>query len=254
MRIACLLLLGLLPLGPLPLGNCQDAEEGAPILSERATLARDLARAWGTRTFEVFQGEQVVERVVLTAAQVQRGEQHFLELVLDRHRPPGAEHPERLLTRLTLDDGLTPFEVRLWEATEERPQLANLAVAGGKLTGRARGKGVVRNVPEPVVSESSLILLAALVPREEDANLRFARLVFGQRGVTVELDERLVFDGFEDRDEQRVARIEHRDPRGRILGVLWFDAEGMLVQRSVGARDPLLWRLAVEEEDEREPR
>lgn len=250
MRIACLLLLGLLPLGPLPLGNCQDAEEGAPILSERATLARDLARAWGTRTFEVFQGEQVVERVVLTAAQVQRGEQHFLELVLDRHRPPGAEHPERLLTRLTLDDGLTPFEVRLWEATEERPQLANLAVAGGKLTGRARGKGVVRNVPEPVVSDASLILLAALLPRVEDASLSIARLTFGRKGVAVELDERLAFDGVEQRMGRSLTRIEHRDPRGRVLGVLWFDADGQLAERRVGGASSLTWRPEVQDEDE----
>ena len=249
MRIACTLLLGL-----LPTWTVQDAGEDMPVLPERAAAARDLVQAWGTRTFEVFEGERLVERVVLTASEVRRGGEQFLEFVLDRHRPPTDAHPQRLLTRLTLDGRLTPFEVRLWEAGPERPQLAHLAVARGKLTGRARGKGVVRNVPEPVVSESSLILLAALVPREEDANLRFARLVFGQRGVTVALDERLVFDGFEDRDEQRVARIEHRDPRGRILGVLWFDAEGMLVQRSVGARDPLLWRFAVEEEDEREPR
>lgn len=246
MRIACLLLLGL-----LPLGESQDAEEGAPILSQRAALARDLVETWGTRTFEVFQDEELVERVVLTAAQVQRGEQHFLELVLDRHRPPGAEHPERLLTRLALDQGLTPFEVRLWEASEERPQLASLAVSRGKLTGRVRGKGVVRNVPEPVVSESSLILFAALLPREEDAHRRVARLTFGKQGVTVGLDERVVFDGFEERGDRRLARIEHRDPRGKVLGVMWFDEEGQLVERSVGGRKKLVWRPEVLEEDER---
>ena len=164
---------------------------------------------------------------------------------------PEVPHPERLLTRLTLDRKLTPFEVRLWEASEERPQLAKLAVARGKLTGRARGKGVVRNVPEPVVSEASLILLAALLPREEDAHLRIARLVFGRKGVTVELDERLAFDGIEERDGRPLTRIEHRNPRGRVLGVLWFDAEGQLVERSVGARDPLVWRPAALEEDDR---
>ena len=240
----------MLLLGLLPSGTVQDAGDDAPVLSERAAAARDLVQAWDTRSFEVFDGERVVERVVLTASQVRRGEQRFLELVLDRHRPAESPHPERLLTRLTLDRNLTSFEVRLWKASEERPQLAKLAVARGKLTGRVRGKGVVRNVPEPVVSEASLMLLAALVPREEDAHLRVARLVFGKQGVVVELDERLAFDGIEERNGRPLTRIEHRDPRGRILGVLWFDAEGQLAERSVGARDPLVWRPAALEEEE----
>lgn len=65
-----------------------------------------------------------------------------------------------------------------------------------------------------------------------------------------------VFQGgrVDERDGRPLTRIDRRDPRGRIMSVLWIDAEGQLVQRSVGARDPLLLRLAVEEEDERAPR
>jgi hypothetical protein len=240
----------MLLLGLSPSLTTQDVEKTEPVLSERAGAARDLVEAWGTRTFEVFQGEELVERVVLSCSQVQRGEEHFLEFVLDRHRPPTSQHPERLLTRLTLDQGLTPFDVRLWEPSEERTQLASLSVARGKLTGRVRGKGVVRNVPEPVVSESSLILFAALLPREEDAHRRVARLTFGKKGVTVGLDERVVFDGFEEREGRRLARIEHRDPRGKVLGVMWFDEEGQLAERSVGGRKKLVWRPEVLEEDE----
>jgi len=248
-RLATTLLLGL-----LPAWTVQDVEEAAPVLSERAAAARDLVEAWGTRTFEVFDGDQLVERVVTTATLVQRGDQRFLEFVLDRHRPPTSPYPERLLTRLTLDEHLTPFEVRLWEPSEERPQLASLSVSRGKLTGRAHGKGVVRNVPEPVVSESSLLLFAALLPRKPDTRLTFARLTFGKQAVTVGLDERLAFDELEEREGRHLARIEHRDPRGRVLGVLWFDEEGQLVERSVGGRKPLVWRPEVAEEAEEDKR
>lgn len=244
----------MLLLGLLPFWTPQDAAEETPVLSARASAALDLVEAWGTRTFEVFEGERVVERVVLSASVVQRGERRFLELLLERHRPPTAPHPERLLTRLTLDRHLTPFEVRLFEASEERSQLASLAVARGKLTGRVGGKSVVRNLPEPVVSESSLVLLAALVPREKDAHLRVARLVFGKKGVTVNVDERLVFDGIEERDGRSLTRIEHRDPRGRILGVFWFDPGGQLVERRVGRKNVRTWRPEVLDEDEQSSR
>lgn len=249
-----------------------------PVPEQGPSLARAAIQWCGERgpeLFDVLEDGEPVARLRLRASVETRGEQRFLELVLDIQRPPGAEVPARLLTRLRTDEHLTPFDVRRWDTDPDRTLLAKMGVEGPKLTGRVGDRGVVRNVPAPIATETGVLLRAALLPREEGARVTLARIHFGRRGeLQVALDERLVFLGFEELELSApadgrpgteddaggtppgaspetlpVARVEHRTPRGRERATYWFDDGRRLVAARWKGRVTVEWRRVEQERD-----
>ena len=222
-------------------------QDDAPALARRAAA---WVEAHPEQVFDVFRGEEHVARVTLATEVRMQGETRYLELVHARRGPHDAEHAAREVVWLRQDDGLSPFVVRLFEATERAAQLAHVGVEGGKLTGTVHGKGLVRNVPGPVSNRATLLLRAALLSREEGSSQRVTRLGFGRRGAEVAVDEQLVFVGFEGQGDARHALVEHRSERGRTQATYRFDGAGALVGYETRGKEAERWVPYVPPEDD----
>jgi hypothetical protein len=233
----------------------QDPDPGQPSLTREALAwsARHPALVW-----DVSSDGGALSRVELTAGEVRQGERRYLELVLTRRTPPDAEFAEREVVWLGLDDQLTPAVVRLFEATQLASQRAKLGVTHdgkarrptGKLTGTVDGRGLVRNVPTPVLTEAGVLLRAALMPRKQGSPLAFTWLGFDRRGAVIQHGESLVFTGYQTLAGTRLACFEQRSATGRLRSVLRLDDRGILVTRAQGKTAAVTWTVRPPAEDD----
>ncbi|MDA1349252.1 MAG: hypothetical protein O3A47_10395, partial [Chloroflexi bacterium] len=226
-----------------------------PVVDPLVARATAWVEAKDERIFEVLEDDRVVARVEVRTAVREQGEARFLEVTLARHRPPPAGDdpplPEREVAWLRPDETLSPYQIRWIVAGELGKQNARLGVDEGKLTGSVLDRGVVRNVPGAVCNEGARLLRAALLPREDGARLHFTGLTFDRRGLRLEVDESLVFVGFEEPEGgPKVAVIEHRSERGRRTGTYRFDESGALMSYILAGTPVVTWRPYVEPDED----
>lgn len=240
-------------LSAVPLHTQDEQPPTSDLLGARATA---WVEAHDEQVFEVLEDDRVVERLVLVAAVREQGEARYLEVTLARHRPPPSgdeepRQPEREVAWLRTDAELSPYLIRWIEAGELGKQKARLGLEEGKLTGSVLDRGVVRNVPGAVCNDGARLLRAALLPREDGARLRFTGLTFDRRGMRLEVDESLVFRGFEEPEGgPKVALIEHRSSRGRTLGTYRFGEDRELVSYTLAGTPRVTWRPYVDSDED----
>lgn len=232
-------------------GPVQDTEDAEVVETpESVERAMAFSESGPELVFDVFRGEEHEARVELQALVRTQGELRFIEVVEKRRAPVEAKFPAREVCQLALEEKLPGTRLRFLEGSEAGTQLAHLEVKGGKLTGTARERRVVRNVPEPVATFGALWLRAALLPREEDSRERVTWIGLDRRGAVIRVDEQLVFTGFE--EEGQVAVVEHREPRGRVRGTYRFRGSELVGYVEAG-RSPARWVPYVEPEEDDAP-
>lgn len=229
------LLLGIF--GHLALSGQDAADQTPPI----ARAAIKWVEAQPLQVFDVYSGEDLVAWASLQASIHVRGESTYLELVTLRRSPADAEFARREVAWLRLDSTLSPERLMLFEASENASQLARVGVVEGKLTGKVHGRAIVRNVPEPIGTDSVLLLRAGLMAKEGEGRERICHLVFGRRSAEIALDETLSFAGSRGEGQARVVEVKRHGSRGLAKAVYRFDGEGGLIGLEILGRDGERW-------------
>jgi len=213
-------------------------------------VAASLAATWPEATYDVSIDGKPMGTLRLSQRVIQRSSRRLLELRDERTIEGDVV---RTVTTCELESGLPPRDVAVTRVrTDSEAVSARLEYEDGKLRGHVGGRAILRNLPAPVVTDLTLLRLAATLPRKANARLNVQRVELEERDLVVYREERLSYDGLialtlREGDVRRAVRVVRQGERRTDRWVMWFDEASRFLLRVEG-RTPrgksFVWTLA----------